>query len=68
MSTMELFCRDFLFDENGQGITEYGAILAFVALLVAVVFGFAQGTLQSAISQAFSRVVSELNQLNTTSS
>ncbi len=59
---------DFFSDESGQGITEYGAILAFVALLVAVVFGFAQGTLQSAISQSFSRIVSELNRLNTTSS
>lgn len=59
---------DFVTDESGQGITEYGAILAFVALLVAVVFGFAQGTLQSAISQSFSRIVSQLNRMNTTSS
>lgn len=62
------YVTDFYNDESGQGITEYGAILAFVALLVAVVFGFAQGTMQSAISQSFSRVVSELNRLNTTSS
>jgi Flp pilus assembly pilin Flp len=62
------YATDFFNDESGQGITEYGAILAFVALLVAVVFGFAQGTLQSAISQSFSRVVSELNRMNTTSS
>lgn len=61
------YVAEFFNDESGQGITEYGAILAFVALLVAVVFGFAQGTLQSAISQSFSRVVSELNRLNTTS-
>ncbi len=56
--------RDFHDDESGQGITEYGAILAFVALLIAVVFGFAQGTLQSAISQSFSTIVSQLNRLN----
>ncbi len=56
--------RNFRDDESGQGITEYGAILAFVALLVAVVFGFAQGTLQSAISQSFSTIVSQLNRLN----
>jgi Flp pilus assembly pilin Flp len=62
------YLTEFYNDESGQGITEYGAILAFVALLVAVVFGFAQGTLQSAISQSFSRIVSELNRLNTTSS
>lgn len=68
MLDANLLIRDFMEDESGQGITEYGAILAFVALLVAVVFGFAQGTLQSAISQSFSRVVSELDRLNTTSS
>jgi Flp pilus assembly pilin Flp len=62
------FINAFISDESGQGITEYGAILAFVALLVAVVFGFANGTLQSAISQSFSSVVSQLNQLNSISS
>ncbi len=41
----------FLADESGQGITEYGAVLAFVALLVAVVFGFAKGALQQTLSQ-----------------
>lgn len=56
--------RSFVCDESGQGITEYGAILAFVALLVAVVFSFAQGSLTAAISSAFSSVVSQLNQLN----
>lgn len=54
----------FLKDESGQGITEYGAVLAFVALLVAVVFGFARGALQTTLSQSFSCVVSELNALN----
>lgn len=54
----------FVKDESGQGITEYGAILAFVALLVALVFGFAQGTLSQAISTAFSNVVNQLNRLN----
>ena len=33
----------FIKDESGQGITEYGAILAFVAILVAVVFSITQG-------------------------
>ena len=54
----------FLADESGQGITEYGAVLAFVALLVAVVFGFAKGALQTTLSQSFSTVVSQLNALN----
>ena len=58
------FTEQFVADESGQGITEYGAILAFVALLVGLVFGFAKGSLQSAISQSFSSVVSSLNGLN----
>ncbi len=56
--------NNFISDESGQGITEYGAILAFVALLVAVVFSFASGTLTSAISQSFSTIVNQLNRLN----
>ena len=58
----------FLNDESGQGITEYGAVLAFVALLVAVVFGFARGALQTTLSQSFSTVVSQLTVLNSYSS
>lgn len=54
----------FLKDESGQGITEYGAILAFVAILVAVVFSITQGALSAAISKAFSAVVSQLNALS----
>ena len=54
----------FITDESGQGITEYGAILAFVAILVAVVFGITKGALSSAISAAFSAVVSQLNNLS----
>ncbi len=58
-----MFIR-FMNDESGQGITEYGAILAFVAILVALVFGITQGTLHNAISDAFSAVVSQLNNLS----
>lgn len=54
----------FIKDESGQGITEYGAILAFVAILVAVVFSITQGALSAAISKAFSAVVSQLNALS----
>lgn len=54
----------FITDESGQGITEYGAILAFVAILVALVFGITKGALTGAISQAFSAVVSQLNNLS----
>lgn len=61
---MHKFIDSFVSDESGQGITEYGAILAFVALLVAVVFGFAQGTLKTSLSTSFSTVISQLNRLN----
>jgi len=61
---MHTFMSDFITKEDGQGITEYGAILAFVAILVAVVFSITQGALSSAISKAFSAVVSQLNKLS----
>jgi len=54
----------FVADESGQGITEYGAILAFVAVLIVVVAGFVNGTLKTAISNAFSLVASALGALN----
>lgn len=54
----------FIQDESGQGITEYGAILAFVAILVALVFAITQGALAGAISAAFSSVIAKLNQLS----
>ena len=58
------FFETLIADESGQGITEYGAVLAFVAVLVGMVFGFTKGTLASAISQAFSAVAGQLNQLS----
>jgi Flp pilus assembly pilin Flp len=61
---MKAYLSDFFTNESGQGITEYGAILAFVAILVAVVFSITQGALSSAISKAFSSVVSQLNHLS----
>jgi Flp pilus assembly pilin Flp len=60
--------KEFVSDESGQGITEYGAILAFVALLVAVVFSFASGSLTSAISQSFSTIVNQLNKMTSIAS
>ena len=56
--------KAFFQNDSGQGITEYGAILAFVAILVAVVFSITQGALTSAISKAFSAVVTQLNRLS----
>ncbi len=48
---------------SGQGIVEYASMLAFVAVLAALVFAFAPGKLTPAISAAFSVVVSQLNGL-----
>jgi Flp pilus assembly pilin Flp len=55
--------KRFINEESGQGITEYGAILAFVAVLVALVFSMTSTGLKAAISNAFSTVVSSLNTL-----
>ncbi len=58
----------FIKEESGQGITEYGAILAFVALLIGLVFALTQGALKAAISNAFSAVTMQLNQLTSSAS
>jgi len=57
-----IWCR-FLFDESGQAITEYGSILAFVSILVALVFSFTNGSIGVAISNCFSAIVSGLDNL-----
>lgn len=63
-STFKRFCQD----ESGQGITEYGAIIAFISLLVALTFSASQGSLMPAVSKAFSAVASQLNGLASTAS
>jgi Flp pilus assembly pilin Flp len=64
--SISVWCESkrFILDDSGQGITEYGAILAFVAILVALVFSITKGALTSAISAAFSSVISKLNNLS----
>ena len=52
-------------NRKGQGITEYGAIIAFVALLVSLTFGFASGSLSSSISAAFSALKGNLQNVST---
>jgi Flp pilus assembly pilin Flp len=49
---------------RGQGISEYGAMLAFVAVLVALCFSIANGHLAAAVSTAFSAVSGQLNGLS----
>ncbi len=50
---------------RGQGISEYGAMLAFVAVLVALCFSIANGKLSSAVSAAFSSIANQLNTMST---
>jgi len=54
--------KTFFVDESGQGVTEYGAILAFVSLLVALVFS-TNGALSMAIQNSFSSISNNINQL-----
>ena len=63
MKETNLFGR-FVVEESGQGIAEYGAILAFVAVLVVVVFQAANGGLKGAISAGFSACIKQLNLLS----
>jgi Flp pilus assembly pilin Flp len=53
----------FVSEENGQGITEYGALIAFVAIMVAFAFS-ANGALQSGVVNAYSTVSHQLNNLS----
>lgn len=49
---------------KGQGITEYASIIAFVAVLAALVFSYAPGNLSPALSAAFSQVGQTLNNVS----
>ncbi|CAN5349683.1 hypothetical protein BH11CYA1_BH11CYA1_13360 [soil metagenome] len=55
---------DFLKNEEAQGITEYGAVLCFVSLLIALAFTFTNGSLGSAVITAFSCITSQLNNMS----
>ena len=69
ISLMYVTNRKFGIVSSFQGKTikrmlKSGAILAFVAILVALVFSITQGALRGAICAAFSAVVSQLNNLS----
>ncbi|MDR3615191.1 MAG: hypothetical protein P4L53_16660 [Candidatus Obscuribacterales bacterium] len=53
--------------KRGQGITEYGAMLAFVAIIVACVFGLTQSSLKKGVSGAYSSMATQLNNLSSAS-
>lgn len=58
------YFRQFACEEDGQGISEYAAVLAFVCLLIITVFHFTQGGLAFAISQSHSSLVNQFDRLN----
>ena len=60
---MSNLLKRFIDDESGQGITEYGAVLAFVAILVALVVSLLSGTLKNSISECFSSLALSMSSL-----
>lgn len=58
----QFFSEEFTEDESGQGITEYGAVLAFVALIIAMVFMAGQG-MSSSVSSLFNAPINQLEQV-----
>jgi len=68
VSRVYIALTNCLRDESAQGITEYGAILAFVSILVALTFSVTNGSLMPAISLAFSAVAGQLNSMAATAS
>jgi Flp pilus assembly pilin Flp len=63
MKTGNLLSR-FIGDESGQAISEYGAITAFVAVLVVLVFATSNGGIKGAISSGFSACITQINNLS----
>jgi Flp pilus assembly pilin Flp len=53
-------------NSKGQGITEYGAMLAFVSILIACVFGIS-GSLKGGVTNAYSSMAGQLNNLSSAS-
>jgi Flp pilus assembly pilin Flp len=51
--------RNFVRDEQGEDLIEYGLLAAFVAAVAVLILG--NGTLRTAITAAFTRVVASLN-------
>ena len=55
--------KKFFIDQSGQGITEYGALLAFIGVLIGIALAAGQGSLQVALKNSFSSVSTNLAQL-----
>jgi len=62
------FIHTFFDEDSGQGITEYGAVLAFVAFLVAATLAVGHSIFATAIKNSFSTTANTLTQLATNAS
>jgi Flp pilus assembly pilin Flp len=56
--------KRFLTEESGQGISEYGAVLGLVAVLIGTTFSLTSGALSSGIFAAYSSLTTQLNNLS----
>jgi Flp pilus assembly pilin Flp len=56
----------FFKDDSAQGITEYGAVIAMVAVVIAVAFSLTSGALTSGILGCYSAITMQLNNLSVT--
>ncbi len=48
---------------RGQAITEYASIMAFIAIVMLLVFAYTQNTLLGSLSQSFSHTTGQINRL-----
>jgi Flp pilus assembly pilin Flp len=64
MLRLRRFLLNVLADESGQNIVEYCAVIAFVGVIIALAFNLAQGSLFVGLSQSFSSVPCQLNNVN----
>ena len=59
------FIHAFFEEDSGQGITEYGAVLAFIALLIATTLAIGHSAFATAVKNSFSMTANTLAQLAT---
>ena len=55
--------KAFFQNESGQGITEYGAVMAFIGILIAFAFSTGNSSLYSAIKGCFSSLATNTSML-----
>lgn len=64
MSMLKTIIHQFVHEEDGQGISEYAAVLAFTCFLIILVFSFSQNTLAYALSESVSSIVGQFDRIN----